>query len=83
MQSHSETTSELSSRESSVAFLQAQHAKTLKGLHEEIQKLQQKCASMFSSQFHNILLYCYLYDTGLTFELTMTGGNKVHTEGKI
>ena len=55
MQSHSETTSEVS-RESSVAFLQTQHAKTLKGLHEEIQKLQQKCASMFSSQFHDIPL---------------------------
>lgn len=56
MQSHTETTSELSSRESSVAFLQAQHTKTLQGLHEEIQKLQQKCASTFSSQFHDIPL---------------------------
>ena len=31
--------------ESSIAFIQEQHAKTLEGLHQEIQKLQQKNAS--------------------------------------
>jgi coiled-coil domain-containing protein 92 len=31
---------------SSVAFLQKEHAKTLKGLHAEIQRLQQKCSKL-------------------------------------
>ena len=35
------------STDSSVTFLQEQHAKTLQGLHGEIQKLQKKCASEF------------------------------------
>ena len=33
--------------ESSIAFIQEQHAKTLEGLHQEIQKLQQKNASKY------------------------------------
>ena len=37
----------LSARDSAVSFLQEQHAKTLQGLHSEIQKLQKKCASKF------------------------------------
>lgn len=35
----------LKNAESSIAFMQEQHAKTLEGLHQEIQKLQQKNAS--------------------------------------
>lgn len=38
--------SEVSS-DNSVDFLQKEHAKTLKGLHGEITRLQQKCASEF------------------------------------
>lgn len=34
------------STDSSVTFLQEQHAKTLQGLHGEIQKLQKKCARL-------------------------------------
>ena len=35
----------LKNAESSIVFMQEQHAKTLEGLHQEIQKLQQKNAS--------------------------------------
>ena len=35
----------LKNAECAVAFLQTQHAKTLEGLHHEIQKLQQQNAS--------------------------------------
>ena len=38
----------LKNAESSIAFMQEQHAKTLEGLHKEIQKLQQKNASEIS-----------------------------------
>jgi len=34
----------LRNAESSIAFLQTQHAEILQGLHAEIQTLQQKCA---------------------------------------
>lgn len=34
----------LKNAESSIAFLQTQHAEILQGLHAEIQMLQQKCA---------------------------------------
>ena len=34
----------LRNAESSIAFLQKQHAEILQGLHTEIQTLQQKCA---------------------------------------
>lgn len=37
----------LKNAESSIAFVQEQHAKILKGLHHEIQKLQQKNARQF------------------------------------
>ena len=30
--------------ESSILFMQQEHSNTLKGLHEEIHKLQQKCS---------------------------------------
>ena len=39
-----ETRMKLRNAESSIAFLQAQHAEILQGLHAEIQTLQQKCA---------------------------------------
>lgn len=38
----------LKNAESSIAFMREQHAKTLEGLHKEIQKLQQKNASEIS-----------------------------------
>lgn len=38
----------LKNAESSIAFLQDQHTKTLGGLHHEIQRLQQKNARQFS-----------------------------------
>ena len=40
-----ETRQKLRNAESSIAFMQEQHARTLEGLHEEIQKLQKKNAS--------------------------------------
>lgn len=63
----------LKNAESSIAFVQEQHAKTLKGLHHEIQKLQQKNAR----QFQKSVLYLPRYHThrslslGLTLELAM------------
>lgn len=39
-----ETRMKLKNAESSIAFLQTQHAEILQGLHAEIQTLQQKCA---------------------------------------
>lgn len=39
-----ETRMKLKNAESSIAFLQSQHAEILQGLHSEIQTLQQKCA---------------------------------------
>ena len=47
----------LSTRDSAVSFLQEQHAKTLQGLHSEIQKLQKKCASKL------IILYIMYYSS--------------------
>ena len=42
-----ETRMKLRNAESSIAFLQTQHAEILQGLHAEIQTLQQKCARKF------------------------------------
>ena len=39
-----ETRMKLRNAESSIVFLQTQHAEILQGLHTEIQTLQQKCA---------------------------------------
>ncbi|KAI8494746.1 Coiled-coil domain of unknown function [Branchiostoma belcheri] len=36
----------LRSAQSSILFMQQEHAKTLKGLHEEMHKLQKKCAEL-------------------------------------
>ena len=59
---------------SSISFLQAEHSETLKGLHSEIHKLQQKCASELTRCVYYVILSLNLF-TGLTFELTMAGGN--------
>lgn len=40
----------LKNAESSINFMQEQHAKTLEDLHKEIEKLQKKNASMHDSQ---------------------------------
>jgi len=40
-----QTQVKLKNAESSIAFIREQHARTLEGLHKEIQKLQQKNAS--------------------------------------
>ncbi|XP_033626996.1 coiled-coil domain-containing protein 92-like [Asterias rubens] len=39
-------TVQLRNAESSVLFMQQEHAKTLQGLHQELQKLQKKCAEL-------------------------------------
>ena len=36
--------------ESSILFMQQEHANTLKALHEEIQKLQKKCSGNLSNR---------------------------------
>ena len=38
------------SLEKSILFMQQDHANTLKGLHEEIQKLQKRCSGNFSEK---------------------------------
>lgn len=38
----------LKNAESTISFMQEQHAKTLEDLHKEIEKLQRKNASMIS-----------------------------------
>lgn len=42
------TLQKLRNAESSLVFMQEQHARTLEGLHEEIHKLQKKNASEFN-----------------------------------
>lgn len=37
---------QLQNAESSILFMQQEHAKTLQGLYAEINKLQQKCGGM-------------------------------------
>lgn len=37
--------------ESSILFMQQEHAATLKGLHEEIQKLQKRCSGVYTFPF--------------------------------
>ena len=47
-----QTRQKLRNAESSIAFMQEQHAKTLEGLHHEIQKLQHKNArKLVANQF--------------------------------
>ena len=38
--------------ESSILFMQQEHAGTLKALHEEIQKLQKKCSGEVVKAYH-------------------------------
>lgn len=49
----------LKNAESSIAFLQEQHAKTLEDLHKEIERLQKKSASEY-------LLFVHQYCTDIT-----------------
>ena len=47
----------LKNAESSISFMQEQHARTLQDLHMEIEKLQKKNASMLShKQNHNVII---------------------------
>lgn len=52
-------------KDSSIVFLQEQHAKTLLALHDEIQKLQQKCASEFVMGLCGLSLKLYDYRTNI------------------
>jgi len=47
-----DTRMKLKNAESSIAFLQAQHAEILQGLHAEIQTLQEKCAREWTMHAH-------------------------------
>lgn len=49
----------LRNAEKSISFMQDQHAKTLEGLHQEIDKLQKKNARKFSP----IIILMIKYDT--------------------
>ena len=40
--------------ESNILFMQTEHAKTLKGLHEEIQTLQKKCSGKYTGIRNNL-----------------------------
>ena len=42
--------------ESSILFMQQEHANTLKALHEEIQKLQKKCSGKLSTNVDELNL---------------------------
>ena len=69
----------LRNAEKSISFMQEQHAKTLAGLHQEIDKLQKKNARKFYYILYNhgIITTSYLLEsitTGLTFQLIMNGG---------
>ena len=37
---------QLRNAQSSILFMQQEHAQTLQGLHQELQKLQKKCAEL-------------------------------------
>lgn len=41
---------QLQNAESSILFMQQEHAKTLQGLYAEINKLQKKCGGIFATQ---------------------------------
>lgn len=61
------------SESSSVNFLQEEHAKTLKGLHSEIHKLQQKCASEEREREREHALYvCVLMNQVLHLHLYLS-----------
>ena len=66
----------LKNAESTISFMQEQHANTLEELHKEIEKLQKKNASMMLI-FYNLLFVMYIHLLlpliGLSFQLTMTG----------
>ena len=44
-----DTRLQLQNAESSILFMQKEHAQTLQGLHAEISKLQKKCGGWFTS----------------------------------
>ena len=62
----------LKNAESSIAFIQEQHTRTLEGLHQEIQKLQQKNARQLAIK-HACTRSLYFPPAGLTFELAVQG----------
>lgn len=55
----------LRSAESAIHFLQSEHKSVLSGLHEEIQRLQQKCSGKYQS--HYVLKDIYI---ALHFHIT-------------
>lgn len=68
----------LKNAESSINFMQEQHANTLKDLHKEIEKLQKKNASTSTHviQTPHVISMCVIIpplSVGLSFQLTMSG----------
>ena len=57
----------LRNREVSILFMQKEHAATLKGLHEEIRRLQQKCSGEVVGLFlfNKIILCAFIYGHAL------------------
>ena len=47
----------LRNREVSILFMQQEHATTLKGLHEEIEKLQKRCSGKYNNCFNEMYRY--------------------------
>lgn len=45
--------------ESSILFMQTEHAQTLKGLHEEIKNLQKKCSGNWQKTSFLTMHSCY------------------------
>ena len=60
----------LKNTESSIAFIQEQHTRTLEGLHQEIQQLQQKNARQLLTLPDALI---HFLCAGLTFELAVQG----------
>lgn len=72
----------LKNAESSISFMQEQHAKTLEDLHREMEKLQKINASKYGNDNTVHITSLSLLIIGLTFELTMAGAGGKSISGK-
>ena len=80
---------QLQNAESSILFMQQEHAKTLQGLYAEISKLQKKCGGMDCYVVTGKICvrfrvnYVSLYFIELTFKLAMNATSSSGDEGNV
>lgn len=78
---------QLQNAESSILFMQQEHAKTLQGLYAEISKLQKKCGGMDCCHRKIYIRFrennVSLYFIELTFKLAMNATSSSGDEGNV